>query len=1050
MEANLPLYDDEVLMREYARARAGIDVAGLLAVLEVVCRKVFEIHPAKAILTAKVTNRPEFVVAGDDDPIAAPRFRCEPPSRIIFGARALVELDDEIVRFTALLLGNYYNLNRVIGPAPLLPYFVTPEAFPLQAIAYYSPGPFGAAEFDDGYPPSIEERLTSAMARLRPKIMSMSGRPLRWPFRMPDQDLPMPLVANRAVPSDVDLRGPYDGDDPSPYHLRLHQRLLVDTIAFLIGHEAGHLRRGDLDSIPVDANRSREDEVLADKEALETTRKIAGFDLRSVVALFSFVRRKGPSRPSYEFNHPFARDRVALLSIAATEGEQDVSLLRDINSSMAVLADTVETREHGMESVEGRQSVTVEVVAYSDLEYTASLVFSLEQVIRPGGDAEAPTMEAFLGIDPRAEMRLLARTRIEAQLALVNRVHPHRCYSRGTATILPGLLGGSHGAGLDMQVTSSSFRFQLLAPPETWLKAPDTMLAITQIDMYPSEAERRFGEPNVITYQFDGTAFDHGQFLAAAESGDLSPREERMLRLAAKRYRELGESELGVRYQLVAFHRLRNREYSDALWLARRLVEMSRYDEAVEIAKTWLSDCGRPRPGFHLLLAQDALRRAGQSVIPYPETSKRGVVRSILDRIKFGSAYRGGSGQLWACRAFDHAFIEFCLFGEAGPYQREAGEVMRAAEGAGVTSRILRRYLEGAKAYHLGLAILGAGHREIAAKGFRNVSRLLEQLSGVAPEPYIFISQCAGDTLSSLAQATDRNFQHAIHQFGEVLKIDPHFVPAYTELAKIAIECGEFGRAHELLNTAEAIYPVSNFVEEVRHSLEECEEQAISPTLERAEAAAAKDDYEEAIHLASECIDRAPNRPEPYGLRGTFRWCTEELVGAHADLTEAIRIGGLACDFLGRRGFVFVEMRRFDEALNDFGRAVAFARSFHVAEQMPEEDRRMFLSYTNQMDISFARGGRALAYCGLGQLEKAEEELRLAIEGYPNGGHIRLVAGQIRLAQGWAERAVEEARLALSARELRLSPKQRERVRSFLDGRGTAFFPCFDRGTVES
>jgi hypothetical protein len=117
---------------------------------------------------------------------------------------------------------------------------------------------------------------------------------------------------------------------------------------------------------------------------------------------------------------------------------------------------------------------------------------------------------------------------------------------------------------------------------------------------------------------------------------------------------------------------------------------------------------------------------------------------------------------------------------------------------------------------------------------------------------------------------------------------------------------------------------------------------------------------------------------------------------------------------------------------------------------MSEEDRRMFFSYTNQMDLSFARGGRALAYCGLGQLDRAEEELRLAIEGYPTGGHIRLAAGQLRLAQGWAEQAVEEARLALAARELRLSPKQRERVRSFLDGRGTAFFPCFERGAVES
>lgn len=174
------------------------------------------------------------------------------------------------------------------------------------------------------------------------------------------------------------------------------------------------------------------------------------------------------------------------------------------------------------------------------------------------------------------------------------------------------------------------------------------------------------------------------------------------------------------------------------------------------------------------------------------------------------------------------------------------------------------------------------------------------------------------------------------------------------------------------------------------------------------------EEYRQWTEFFSDFIARNPNHAVAYNLRAESHWYGGNLRDAIADYSRTLELNpNDAGAFLGR-GQVLLECHDFTHALKDLDLALAFMDS------VPYADAAWKANFE-----AFARNGRAAAYAGLDDLNRAVEEFDKSIALCPENAWVYFNRAQVYQNQGDRENAVANYRLAIEKKGPKLTSAKR-------------------------
>lgn len=181
-----------------------------------------------------------------------------------------------------------------------------------------------------------------------------------------------------------------------------------------------------------------------------------------------------------------------------------------------------------------------------------------------------------------------------------------------------------------------------------------------------------------------------------------------------------------------------------------------------------------------------------------------------------------------------------------------------------------------------------------------------------------------------------------------------------------------------------------------------CASSAISARIEQAESALAKGDPEQAARLADTVLSQERPDPRERALLLLYRGVARELLGDHEaamhDLDRALDGRALPTDersqALLQRGFLREERGRLDEAVTDYGAAIAL-KDYNAADALNHR-AGILLRQAKLADarrdyraaLSADGGHRQESYFGLGQIAEQEHDRLAALSQYAKAAAI--------------------------------------------------------------
>jgi tetratricopeptide (TPR) repeat protein len=250
--------------------------------------------------------------------------------------------------------------------------------------------------------------------------------------------------------------------------------------------------------------------------------------------------------------------------------------------------------------------------------------------------------------------------------------------------------------------------------------------------------------------------------------------------------------------------------------------------------------------------------------------------------------------------------------------------------------------------------------------GITRLEQALEKYRPEKPEFYLELAR---------AYAKADNPEAAIRWNDEALRHDSHFRPALKELASALMATGQFPRAAETLERANALRADDSFA-----------------LTDLGNAYLRQEKIEEAQHVLEKALTLDPDLPEANNLMGVARLKRDDSAAAEMYFRNAIRIQPYFAEAQHNLATLLAGARNYAEAAYHFDKAIASNPGYVEAHH----------SY-----------GMVLIL--MGSYEKAIAELQDTVRLAPNFAQAHSDLGDVLTATGQIDRAVQQYTLAIQS-----------------------------------
>lgn len=651
----------------------------------------------------------------------------------------------------------------LLGRLLHLSYFGTEEG----PAAYLSPQEFVTLALDceesrldeDRYDFELHERVTVGFSRQLRGAVPATQMPV-----LPAA-LIWPMIAHASAAEDNRDPHMYGGEN-GRYATRLYHHVLLNVLLYTFAHEAGHLLLGHAGE-EVERPAQREREVDADKFSLEVLHATASqADLRPAVAIFRILHERRPTHlPDYSLTHPSSSERLQALAAVVESNPEYRRLVPEMDEALRSIRFQL---PFGSEP--GGASHT-SASTYSDTEAA-----HIELLLDPDDEEDFKTRD-----DLSAWCRLLycGVRGVDAPYSSASVLCTLRRQSVGSPDVeVYYEEDGSGGLLAKLRSGQKQYYCQILVPPawrHTW---PDGLLRVADVrgsDRIPERAEW--------STDLDDDLAPMTSLLAAIDHGRVDVREvSGWVRWCFEQGREADALALNSRAVQMSPS---SAGYQAAMGEIHRLVDLERFDAAESIARRFLAEVDRSRPGLFQACGVAAFHRG---------------------------EFTG---------AFDCAFLEMHAFGYETEYSGPAAVLMQNALDA--LDEDARSSGDGTK-----LRAFFSDYQQQPDEGrFRGRQRRADQLR-------TFLAQF--DALSIEVQGTVAVYQlraevlhdigaligdkHALDEsarlFRAVITREPGFSAGWVQLGHALIDLGRETEAEECLARAEELGPSSPQVRELQ------------------------------------------------------------------------------------------------------------------------------------------------------------------------------------------------------------------------------------------
>lgn len=173
--------------------------------------------------------------------------------------------------------------------------------------------------------------------------------------------------------------------------------------------------------------------------------------------------------------------------------------------------------------------------------------------------------------------------------------------------------------------------------------------------------------------------------------------------------------------------------------------------------------------------------------------------------------------------------------------------------------------------------------------------------------------------------------------------------------------------------------------------------------------------YRECAEFFSQYIANHPNDALAYCFRAGALWYSGDTKNAIEDYTRALELDPKDSRALSGRGQIFAEQGEFKNAVQDLDAALENLGQVSV----PDEKWRTALR-------AFALNGRAAAYAGLGEFDRALSEFEKSITLCPQNAWVYYNRAEAYERRGRTAEALENYKLALTMKSPRLNALRRQ------------------------
>jgi len=286
--------------------------------------------------------------------------------------------------------------------------------------------------------------------------------------------------------------------------------------------------------------------------------------------------------------------------------------------------------------------------------------------------------------------------------------------------------------------------------------------------------------------------------------------------------------------------------------------------------------------------------------------------------------------------------------------------------------------------------------------------------------------QSIGDMYSMLgAEGADA----AEQMYEMVIDLDRGFVPAYTELAKIAIGRGDLARASAWLDAADSIGPDHPFASDLRVDIRGAvryrREQIESVAHDRIDA----DDLDGALAALTDFDPYLPIDAAVLGLRARLEFALGHLDQARMTVIEYLRRVGGSFEELVLQAEILLELGYAEAAIQTASIALGYAAHFPTDDDEARAGGQV-LAYSTQPLINLARDVQTLAFVTLGRTDQEFDPLDTKPSMKPARAH--LYQAKALTILGRTSESASKAALALLTNPP-LAPRHYEEASSLAD-----------------
>jgi len=240
--------------------------------------------------------------------------------------------------------------------------------------------------------------------------------------------------------------------------------------------------------------------------------------------------------------------------------------------------------------------------------------------------------------------------------------------------------------------------------------------------------------------------------------------------------------------------------------------------------------------------------------------------------------------------------------------------------------------------------------------------------------------------------------------FDLILRDHPDCTPALIGRSVVWDSRGDRDRSMQDLDAA------------IQTSPEHAQSIEVSRLVTKASLADRNQQYDEAIHAASEAIELEPENYRARRCRAGAYWYSEQFVNAVQDYTHLIEVQEEPdSGAYNGRGQVYAELGDFELALQDLERAVEIGRK------------------SDKSVLPYCLSGLGKALTGLARLEEAELAFQESLSLQPDNAWLHFNRGLLYLAKNKEREAGLCFELSLRLSNPRLSPRKYAKAQGFVD-----------------